>query len=1091
MSIEEADIPSATPLDLLINAIAGSTDYIYPPPSYQDHLPRETNNVSVAQLNEGRSTHLDDFISTKVGDPSNASNFMRQLPSPTPRHKEIAKTLYDHIVKASAETTDPSEGSSSQLRSDRTVVEVWHPITGQKSYGKERRIIAPPPKLCIAGPLASSISSVTLSTTSERDSAPSSSSQTHLIASSSTSPLSDTLAVGGIRAERQDRKRKFREAARTAGFGATLPKVRSNVEGKNRDVLEDGLNFPGLWIGDEIGKNKEFCLELKVNIENPQQAETAINLAEDRTEIDRAVQQDIENGTFDGIDPVTSLSEELDPSSIEVLQPLAEAVQQVNEAARQTLAAHLPDIASSAFDQPQADSQNQLHNEAEYKPPTLLPYATFLSSPLKVVSKPSQKTAKARSMTSCFSINSSFALWTRIHAQTVRTKYMNLETNFNDKEGEARLTSKTGKWTPFKFQVIYRASPPPIEKKEKNKPNGQNENISSVIEVLENEDILTYGSIVILVDLQSGIKSDPVKIVKIDSGEAKVGENEGHPISELQRIGLVRLNHNHGMEDMKDGGRWYLSAPGARLGGGELNLDGKSSGRGGRARPSFAPKSSKTIVSEKTKDVIPPPETLNNIEAEDTSAILASENRLPQDEEKRDQGEHSDEPPKKKKKTKRNALAAAVLAEDEDGGMQTVLSWVKADREEQGAFTIERSEDKRGTFIDVVEEWMSWIIGGVACSSYSFFPASDSRSPLLQAEKTSMNPVPRILIPPTFDSENNTLDLTISQFDFPSISNSAEQEQCEIYLGPIGPLYTTLWRSTAPKDTPTLAIPYVPESNQDGRVFSTYPADKTHAIAQVTMPNAEKILEVMQDLARKVQLRKFETSSTAVDRGDNHVVTTINDTQVDVNGTTETGQVIDQRQEDTWFDHSHQAEEDNRSNELSITQALEMAPEFNALHDLGPFEDDLSSIVNTNTQEHGENHRDRIDPSSVARTGEGDVIDPSLRDYPEYIPSIELSDNLQQQEPPQEQEQGQGVGKDNYDTIRLYTPEKSNSTPGAKDKDGQNELIPLPFVLVRNDGMIFEIGKQVVATLIQNDQDKGENGSEGVREGVKWGLRVV
>ncbi|OCF74790.1 hypothetical protein I204_05172 [Kwoniella mangroviensis CBS 8886] len=1093
MSQEEADGPSATAFDLLINAIAGSTDYVHPTDLSAAREQPQTSNVD-QPLNGTLAS------ASAVQTINKSTRRIRQNGSPTPRQKEISKVLSEQIIhqKGSNNTT--------------ATVEIWHPTAGQKSYGKERRrvspsILAPPPKLCVSGPILSFITSVTLSTTSP--SASTSSSQTHLIAPSLPGPLlnlSGTPGVAGIhtedstesatknrskKTEKSSHQRELIYAARNAGFGATLPRSRSNVEGKDREfLLGDGLNFPGLWIGEEVGKNKEFHLELKVNTGSQFPITHDIQLLEagigaEGNQSEEVRQQDLQeqqeqrqqeeegSGPFPDlhIDHSTSLSEVLDPSSIEVLQPLVEAVQNTNdETDKQTLQEHPPHSQNHISINPPEmetvleDSNQQTttgrdpsNEDTRYSiKPVSTPYFTFLSTPLKLVSKPSQKTAKARSMTSCFSINSSFALWTRIHAQTVRTKYMKLECAGSEAEG--KLTSKTGKWTPFRFEIIKRALPPAVEKKSKIRnqaqPQPQRQSRTEVEADVSNPNILTYGSTVRLVDLQSGMKSDPVRIVKIESSEHKMtGETDGHPISELQRIGLIRLNTDGSDYLSENGERNYLSAPGARLGGGEL-IDGRS----GRAKPTLnrdkkRPLSMSTSSTHDDSGTIP--ETLDGIEPQSLPEKEVTE---------------KGEPPKKKKKTKRNALAAAVLAEDEDGGLQTILSWVEASISE----IVQQSEER--VRVEKVEDWMSWIIGGVACSSQAIYQTDSTSVETLK----SIDPLPKTLVSPTFDPQNNTLDLTLSRFHFPSSINppGAIDEPLEVYLGPIGPLFVTCWRSTSHKNTPTAAIPYSPiEGNLDDeeKVVSSFPADENHVIVRVYLPDIEEIRTVVKDLSAMSKEADGDESSKGQEgiEGTEPTVqddlTTIEDDQDQIHSQTH---VQDERSENklkdtnipdteflaneskldpSWFNPEDQSHPPDKLDDLSIATALEMT---STLNDLGPFVS--SSTLSDLHQVQG------------TTDGDGMIIDPSLSEGARGYTHTQSDSHGTLQDPTHRtiSDGHHNLGENN--TIKLHLSPRSQSD-GA-DIDRSRLKVSLPFVLVRqSDGIGFGIDKSVIIDESSNE----------------------
>jgi hypothetical protein len=197
---------------------------------------------------------------------------------------------------------------------------------------------------------------------------------------------------------------------------------------------------------------------------------------------------------------------------------------------------------------------------------------------------------------------------------------------------------------------------------------------------------LTYGSLGYLVDRQSGVKTELMRLVRIDKSENIVGIDHGHPVSDLQRVGFVRL-HN-GEDDYTGGSRWYLSAPGARLGGADLKVVEKAA----------------SVTAPTDND----PQTLDGVPDTNPEATAATPNSIAK------KG--------KKPKTKRFALAEVVVAENE-GGAAFALNWIKADRyeaERERGFgkKVERSVET----CERVEDWMCWILGGVGESFHSSHP---------------------------------------------------------------------------------------------------------------------------------------------------------------------------------------------------------------------------------------------------------------------------------------------------------------------------------------------------------------------------------
>jgi hypothetical protein len=454
-----------------------------------------------------------------------------------------------------------------------------------------------------------------------------------------------------------------------------------------REALQDGLAFTGLHVNEAVGKGKEFKLQLILGQPGSESFPPPPATAEDEAGVATAAETDL------GADIDASTTAAL----VDHLQAAAEASTEIED---NSVAPH-----QTTDTKPQQESEaNPIVGTETNETAPAPAWASFGSGSLSIVTKPSQKTAKARSMASCMVRDDSFSLWVRIHSQTVRTKYMKLELESGGAGETPQLTAKTGKWTPFRFEVVRPAAMPPVEVKGRGRARVSSD---------DKDEILTYGSIVRLVDRQSGVRSEPVKLVKVERNEVIVEGTDGHPLSEFHRVGFVRLVD--GEEDLEDGGRWYLSAPGARLGGGEL-----------------AAQKITVVVEEDddepTADIATPlggadgegddggevPVTLEGAEQEDTGTS------------KRKADEDAPRRPKKRRRTKRNALAAAVVAEEEEGSLQAVLSWAKADRhekiqeeeQEQTAKDGKRDKGSNGDkakvqTVERVEDWMCWTIGGV------------------------------------------------------------------------------------------------------------------------------------------------------------------------------------------------------------------------------------------------------------------------------------------------------------------------------------------------------------------------------------------
>lgn len=121
-----------------------------------------------------------------------------------------------------------------------------------------------------------------------------------------------------------------------------------------------------------------------------------------------------------------------------------------------------------------------------------------------------------------------------------------------------------------------------------------------------------------------------------------------------------------------------------------------------------------------------------------------------------------------------------------------------------------------------------------------------------------MDPVPRLLVDPAFKPDLNSLDLTLSYFFVDD--DQGQPQPLSVYIGPIGPLRVSTWRSVAPKekyfDPGALypAVPYVgtneePPLPEGQRVYSNFPFNVPHTIAKVELPDMEEILRVMKESA--------------------------------------------------------------------------------------------------------------------------------------------------------------------------------------------------------------------------------------------------
>jgi hypothetical protein len=153
-------------------------------------------------------------------------------------------------------------------------------------------------------------------------------------------------------------------------------------------------------------------------------------------------------------------------------------------------------------------------------------FASFLSKPISIISKPSKKTAKtSRNTSTCILANSPVSLFNRINSQTVRTKYMTCDQN--------RLCAKNTTWSPFDVIVLCQPKQVVITKQSKSSPRY---NTSRLQLPKTPVSYLTYGTEIILRESRTGLSSPPLILCKVDRG--RLVESAYGPVSQMQKIAL-------------------------------------------------------------------------------------------------------------------------------------------------------------------------------------------------------------------------------------------------------------------------------------------------------------------------------------------------------------------------------------------------------------------------------------------------------------------------------------------------------------------------------------------------------------------------
>ncbi|SPC64051.1 uncharacterized protein UHOD_08361 [Ustilago sp. UG-2017b] len=155
-----------------------------------------------------------------------------------------------------------------------------------------------------------------------------------------------------------------------------------------------------------------------------------------------------------------------------------------------------------------AGDQADTSSEPLSRLPKGLAWASFESAPVTIISKSSKKTAKPRGQTNQVQNGSLVSLFNRINSQTARTKYMH-------SSGDGSLTVHSGDWSTYRITLISR---PPLA------------DLAGA-----EEDSVTYGSTIVLTDVNTRFSSDPLVVCKVDKGQVQLPQLD--PPAELLTAG--------------------------------------------------------------------------------------------------------------------------------------------------------------------------------------------------------------------------------------------------------------------------------------------------------------------------------------------------------------------------------------------------------------------------------------------------------------------------------------------------------------------------------------------------------------------------
>lgn len=300
----------------------------------------------------------------------------------------------------------------------------------------------------------------------------------------------------------------------------------------------------------------------------------------------------------------------------------------------------------------------------------------------------------------------------------------------------------------------------------------------------------------------------------------------------------------------------------------------------------------------------------------------------------------------------------------------------------------------------------------------------------------AIDPIPRLLATPILDRHTNTCDLLLHSYSL--------ENPLELYLGSLGPLPSSVWKSSAPAygkkqvgDGLAIRIDGHHPSLTTIRgkeIFCSYPSDRPHALLVVELPNLDELL------------RATSVNSSSADRESvNHIsdlpLSTTNPAQID---TLETSTPLrldhDEMDDSPWL-----AEEEHiDASELTIQEALRNAEvAFNEDQTLG----ELTSTIIGDTSES---------------------VDDSTRNT---IAGLESATHVVDQE---DAEMDECEVQERQVPIFSQSLPMSKPEPGSQVDSSERRLLPLVFVRP-SDNVLFAPGVNIVLTRNGPEAQWGES----------------
>jgi hypothetical protein len=479
------------------------------------------------------------------------------------------------------------------------------------------------------------------------------------------------------------------------------------------------------------------------------------------------------------------------------------------------------------------------------------PWATFEVSGIQIVSKPSKQTIgiskpSKNSKAIGIRIGDPFALWSRVSAQTVMTRYLYVDID------RGKLVGRNGDWSAWVMDVVKRGEPPS----------------GLARDFVPDPDILTYGSIVILRDIHTQYRTEPLLLCKVINGAVYL--HDYGPVSELHRIAFAKT--------VPGQGRWYLRSPMIER---VRDKRGPRSGHTKRAKQKKGKQEELTVdemegsLAEGARILASMDEDLGQREGDDYNA-----------ENSRDSGAHA-----------QTSHSPASKPEDDQAEDTTNLSLTMFSAPQIKVEEGETGPEER----EYLDDYLTWTISGISrCSekqpherrhtdfllaaehNFTFFEGRHEIGDYSTVFKFPLTPMPEILEPPAYNDRNNTITMVVTNYFYDDDNITFRDKPLYLYLGAIGPLRVRTYQSIAPEDNwavvdkephrfPAIATDGGPDGPPELRPYSAVPRNVNHTVLVISCPdpidmwNATQIERERGE--RKAEIEMLSHSALAAEDG--------------------------------------------------------------------------------------------------------------------------------------------------------------------------------------------------------------------------------